>query len=125
MADTPNSIESLMKDGSMGLADDYAMRKRLEYFIKDLNLTAEGGAQLIPLTEVDYLRYKFDFYALLAQHNVNPEFFWIVMRANGLHCSTDFDERVKVLVLPNTNAIGVIQGTLKSNSRMRARKNNA
>lgn len=119
----PNSIEELLKDQSMGLADQYDMRKRLEYFVKELVLTPEAGAVFIPLNELDYLRYKFDFYALLAQHNVSPEYYWIVMRANGLHRSTDFDERVKQLVIPNINAIGVIMSTLRSNSLMRARKN--
>jgi len=123
MADVPNSIETLLKDQSMGLSDQYDMRKRLEYFIKDLILTPEAGAKIIPLNELDYLRYKFDFYSLLAQHNVNSEYYWITMRANGLHRSTDFDERLKQLVIPNLQVLGVIHATLRSNSLMRARKN--
>jgi len=123
MADGPNSIETMLNDQSMGLADQYDMRKRLEYFIKDLVLTVEAGATFIPLNELDYLRYKFDFYALLAQHNVNPEYYWPVMRANGLHRPTDFDERMAQLIIPNIQVLGVIFATLRSNSLMRARKN--
>lgn len=47
-----------------------------------------------------FLKYKFDVYGFLAEHNVEPKHYWIVMRVNNIYSPQELPETMDVLLIP-------------------------
>lgn len=76
---------------------------------------------VINLEPMVKIKYRFDFFSLLKNHNIENYSHWIVMRMNGLNSPTDDFSELESLVIPDTTVLNQVLQHYVSRKRARGK----
>lgn len=91
-------------------SDYYYYREEFRNIIEDhLYILKHKGKKIpVPVTAIQEMKYKGDFYGLLRSLGIPIEFHWITMRINGLHSPMDYQGTLIELIGPDDGYIKLL-----------------
>lgn len=97
------SILKLQQDSGSRPYDDEAWHLVVETHLPILR--AKADTVPLSITPHDAYKYEGDLFGLLREYHQPPDYFFIVMRVNGMYAPTDYTSDMLTLLIPSQQTI--------------------
>ena len=103
-------LDETFNDAELGNEDfKVLLEDHLEILKSDANLS-----RMADIAPIDADRFEYDFYGVLRLLNIQPKYYWVVMRVNNLHSPTDYRRNMLSIRIPDFDSVEKLYNYFKT-----------